>query len=211
MKRNSILIGILVIFAAALVSSCNISPQKKAEVLIKDAVQKKLVLPDTYQAVETLLDSAFSPQHSPEFINLMLDVYKKGNEMDRLDAQMRLAKSSMAIWGGSYMSAYDRQQYKDAKDTYDNAKKQYDLLTSQLEKKAERMREMLEDGNEYIGVRAHHTYRAQDNAGNVSLNEEYFLLDKNYTQIIARWSKDEIDTYNQVIQLFNDQLEAAEK
>ena len=208
MKRHTILIGILALSIATLIASCSPSPQKKAEALIKEAIQKTLVLPDTYEPVETVLDSAFSPRHNPDVIDLVFDIYKKSVEMDRLDSQMKSAKSSMAIWKSSYMSSFARQQYNEAKDNYDSAKKQYDLLSSQIEKSAKKIQEIAEKGSEFIGVRAHHTYRAQNNAGNVLLDEEYFLLDKDITQVIARWSKEEIEIYDQFIELVQAQLEA---
>lgn len=211
MKRNSILIGLLAIPVAALIASCSPTPQKKAESLIKVAVQKTLVLPNSYQPVETLLDSAFSPRHNPEFIELALDVCKKSNEMERLDSKMKSAKSSMAIWGGSYMSAFARQQYNNAKEEYDSVKKQYDKLTSQIENNLKKMGEISEKGNDFIGFKAHHTYRAKNNAGNVLLGEEYFLLDKDITQIVAHWSKDEVDLYNQFIEMVKEHFDATEE
>lgn len=210
MKRYSILIG-LALSVAVLIASCSPSPQKKAEALIKDSMQKTLILPDTYQPVETELDSAFSPRHSPEFMELVFDVYKKAMEMSRLEEQMKSARSAMAIWGGSYMTSFARQNYNDAKEEYAAAEKKYDLLSSQVEKAGKKMGEMTEKGNEFIGFRARHSYRAQNNAGNVLLDEKYFLFDKDITQVVAQWSKEEIEIYTEFLEMIQDQYEAQEE
>lgn len=54
MKRTLILA-----LCALLLSCCTKTPQQKAEALVKDAMLKSLILQDTYQPVETKLDSAF--------------------------------------------------------------------------------------------------------------------------------------------------------
>ena len=62
MKRTLILA-----LCALLLSCCTKTPQQKAEALVKDAMLKSLILPDTYQPVETKLDSAFSPYQRRAF------------------------------------------------------------------------------------------------------------------------------------------------
>lgn len=181
---------------AILAISCTQSPQKKAEALIKDAVQKTLVLPDTYQPVETQLDSAFTPYHDPEFVNICLDICKKSVELDQYDTQIKRAKSNMAIWSGPYMSSFSKEQYRQAKEEYEAAQKKYDTLMEYIEKKSLILRDKLEKEPEFIGCRVHHTYRANNNAGNTLLAEKYFLLDADITTIIAQWDGEEIDLYN---------------
>lgn len=179
--------------------SCAQSPQKKAEALVKDAVQKTLVLPDTYQPVETQLDSAFTPYHDPEFVNICLDMCKKSIELDQLDTQVKRAKSNMSIWTGPYMSTFGKEQYRQAKEEYEAAQKKYDTLMEYLQKKSLILKEKIEKEPEFIGCRVHHTYRANNNAGNTIIADKYFILDKDITTIIAQWEGEDIDIYNEFL------------
>lgn len=180
--------------------ACTKTPEQKAEVLIKNEILKSLVLPDTYQAVETRLDSAFTPSHDPEVINTVLDICKKGMEMDKLDKEMKRAKSSMAIWSGSYMSAYEKEQYRQAKEGYNAAKSKYETLMGKAQKSAEALKGMLVKDQEFEGFYAHHRYRANNNAGNTILSGKYFLFDKDISKIIAQWEEEEIDAYNEFME-----------
>ncbi len=198
---------LLFLSLAILAVSCSPSPQEKAEALIKDAVQKSLYLPDTYQAVETKIDSAFTPYHDPEFVNICLDMCEKGYELDKLDSQINRAKSGMAIWSGPYMTSFSKEQYRQAKEEYEAAQEKYDALMAYVQKKSLVLKEKLEKEPEFIGFRAHHTYRANNNAGDTMLVQEYFLLDADITTIIAQWDSEEIELFEEFL---NKVQEAAE-
>ena len=60
-------ICITISLAIFLLSSCNNSPTDKANVLIKDDMRKSLIITDSYEPVETKVDSAFAPFDEPEF------------------------------------------------------------------------------------------------------------------------------------------------
>lgn len=184
----------------AMAIACTPSPQKKAEALVKEAIQKTLYIPNSYEAVETQLDSAFTPYHDPAFVATVLDICKKGVELDELDSKMKSAKSTMSIWSGPYMTSFGRNQYNEAKEEYETTKGKYDALTAKIQKMAEGLRAQIEKEPEFIGCLVHHTYRAQNNAGNVLMGGAYFLLDKDLTQIIAQWDEEEIEVYNAFLQ-----------
>ena len=189
-----------IIVLCALAVSCGKTPQQKAEVLIKEAMQKTLVLPDSYQAVETKLDSAFTPYHDPAFVTAVLDICKNGVEIDKLDAKMNHAKSSMSIWSGPYISSFGKEQYRQAKEEYENAKNRYDALVAKVQSTAEGLRKQIEKEPEFIGYRVHHRYRANNNAGNTLLGGKYFLINPDFTAIIAQWNEEEIEAYNTFLQ-----------
>ncbi len=190
-----------------LAAACAKTPEQKAEVLIKDSIQKTLVLPESYQAVETQLDSAFTPYHDPEYIATVLDLYKMVASLDEIDLQMKRAKSNMAIWSGPYQSSFGREQYKQAKEEYDGASSKHEALVSKVNKIAESLLEKTEKESEFIGYRAHHRFRAQLNNGDTILSGEYFLLDKELTRIVAQWSEEEINIYNSFFTTLADEAE----
>jgi hypothetical protein len=56
MKNLLFLVTVIAVFA-----SCNNSPESKANDLIKEEMKKSLYHVDSYDPVETIVDSAFSP------------------------------------------------------------------------------------------------------------------------------------------------------
>lgn len=190
-----------------LAAACTKTPEQKAEILIKDTMLKTLVLPESYQAVETQLDSAFTPYHDPEYIATVLDLYKIVANLDGIDRQMKMAKSTMSLWAGNYRTSYAREQYNQAKEEYDEASSKHEALVSKIKKMAESLQEKAEKEPEFIGYRAHHRFRAQLNNGDTILSGEYFLLDKELTRIVAKWSEEEISIYES---FFSSLADAAE-
>lgn len=191
------LISFLVIFT--LIVACSPSPEKKAEALIKDAVLKNLILPDTYQPVETKLDSAFTPYHDPQAVSAFLDLFQIGQKKGIVEEQMKQAKSSMAIWSGPYMTAFAREKYQQAKDEYESYHSTYETLSRNYEQTLAVIGELFNKQPEFIGYRAHHRFRANNNDGDTMLSGYYFLFDKDLTQIVAQWDEDDIDIYNEIL------------
>ena len=187
--------------------ACTKSPQKKAEALIKESLLKNLVLPDTYEPVETKLDSAFAPYNDPAFVNKALELVRKGADYEQLEEKLNRAKSNMAIWSGPYMTAFGREQYRQAKEEVEATQGQLDALATHLQKIGAELSESLQEDPVFIGYTAYHRYRANNNAGNTLIGEEYFLFDKDVTTIISQWDEDEISIYNefldQITQLSN--------
>ncbi len=196
MKRLIPILAILSLFA----SSCSKSPEKKAEALIKDAVAKNLVLPDTYQPVETTLDSAFTPYHDPKAVSAFLDLFQTEQKREVVEEQMKRAKSQMALWNGPYMTSYGREQYQQAKDEYESYQQTYEILSNNYEQILVGIGDLFNKEPEFIGYRAHHRFRANNNEGATMLSGYYFLLDKDLTKVVAQWDEDDINIYNEILQ-----------
>ena len=56
------------ILCLMVLGACSRTQEEKANLLIKEDIQKVLVKPDTYEPIETKLDSAFAPYETPEFM-----------------------------------------------------------------------------------------------------------------------------------------------
>lgn len=113
---------LLAVFAvAALMASCQKSNQEKADALVGEEMKKILYFPDSYEAVETVLDSAFSPLDDPALYEKTLKMTEHLKNLTQLDARMKIDKSTMAIYSGPYQTAYDRDKYNEAKEEYVNA------------------------------------------------------------------------------------------
>lgn len=193
---------IIALFAlSAFMVSCQKSNEDKAADLIKDCMNKSLYHPETYEGVETELDSAFAPFDSPEFFEKTLKVAKIGVEISQAEEEMKDAKSSMAIWSGPYQTAFGKNEYQEAKDKYDTANANKEKATEKAQQLAEQLKAELAKKTTFIGFKARHKYRANNNAGNTVFGEAKFVFDKELTKVIAEYDM-EGEEYLAVQQLY---------
>lgn len=192
---------------AVVMVACGQSQEQKAEALIKESLKKSLYKPETYKPVETKVDSAFAPYDDPAFFEELAELGKMNSEYEDLEEKAKRAKSSMSIWSGPYMTAYDRNEYQEAKEEYDEANAKMEKLKTKGRKQYEKVANMLQDEQKFIGYRAVHNYRADNNAGNTLIGNTIFFIDENFTEV--RYSL-EVEEYNQIqeaINQFKEQIE----
>lgn len=177
--------------------SCGKSPEEKADELIKAELRKSLYKPDSYNPIETKLDSAFAPYDDPVLFEKMMETVKIGAEIKGLDHDMKQAKSTMSIWSGPYIDSYGRNEYNEAKEEYDKANAEKEKLTEKGKKKLEEIVNLLKQERKFIGYLATHNYRADNNAGNTLIGNTVFIIDKEFKEILFRC---EVEEYNQMQQ-----------
>ena len=192
---------------AIVMVSCGQSQEKKAESLIKESLIKSLYKPETYKPVETIVDSAFAPYDDPAFFEELAKLGKMNSEYEELESKAKHAKSSMAIHSGPYMSAYDRNEYQEAKSDYDEANAKLEKLKTKGRKQFEKIANMLQVSNKFIGYKAVHNYRADNNAGNTLIGNTIFFIDKNFEEITYSMEVDEYNQVQEAISSFKEQIE----
>ena len=182
-----ILLGALLI---TLFVSCGKSPEEKANALIEDDIKKVLYHPETYDPAETQIDSAFTPFDDPAFYEKTVQLCKLGMSIDECDRKMKNAKSSMSIWSGPYQSAFGRNEYQEAKNEYDENERNKKSIEAKVKKLATELKTMLENEQQFIGFKARHRYRANNNAGQTIFGETKYLFDKSLSKIVASYDMD---------------------
>ncbi len=193
-----------------LICSCS-SPEDKANELIKKDLRKSLYKPDTYQPVETVIDSAFSPKDSPEVLSVMDKMSEYGLEMERQKSEMESEESSMAIWGGPDQSELGRTEYNQAKRKYDEAKaKVNDLLYESYVLSSELM-DIMSQKKTFIGWKVRHNYRADNNAGNTLIGNMVYIIDKDFEKIVFSKDADEYDAMQKVYETDEPQMKEMKK
>lgn len=196
---------------AVIMVACGQSQEQKAEALIKESLKKSLYKPETYKPVETKVDSAFAPYDDPAFFKELAELGKMNNEYAELEAKAKRAKSSMSIWSGPYQSTFGRNEYQEAKEEYEEANAKIEKLKTKGRKQYEKVAKMLQGERKFIGYKAVHNYRADNNAGNTLIGNTIFFIDENFTEI--RYSL-EVEEYNQIqeaISQFKEQIEEEEE
>ena len=87
MKKILLFIALLGIFAA-----CSTTLEQKAETLLENEIKASLDKPDTYKAIKTEVDSAYSPQDDAELFRLL-------SEIAELNQQLNLTVGSVVMTG----------------------------------------------------------------------------------------------------------------
>ncbi len=133
----------LTIVALTLVA-CTKTPKDSAEELIEKAVKPTLYDPESYEARETVLDSAFSPLDSPELMDKVEKIQSDKNEMAAMHNQL-----------DSLLHA------KVGKAEITNLTDKMESLTATIQKESKDLIQFLQTPRKFIGFRAFHTYRAK--------------------------------------------------
>lgn len=176
--------------AAMMLASCAKSPEQKAEALIKEQLQKSLYHPDTYAPSQTQLDSAFAPFDDPAFYEKTLKLAKLTIAANQFSEEAKEAKSSMAIWSGPYQSDYGRQSYREEKAKYDKAMENMAKAQKEATPLAEELKKLSLGEKKFIGFKAIHSYRANNNAGQTVGGKAEFVFDPDITNVLAAYDMD---------------------
>ena len=203
------------IFYLALVAivmvACGQSQEQKAEALIKESLKKSLYKPETYKPVETKVDSAFAPYDDPAFFEELAELGKMNSEYADLEEKAKHAKSSMSIWSGPYQTSFGRNQYQESKEEYDEANAKIEKLNTKGRKQYEKVANMLQGNRKFIGYKAIHNYRADNNAGNTLIGNTIFFIDKNFEEVTYSMEVEEYNQVQEAIEQLQEQLEETEE
>ena len=198
-------------FLTLVLVACSQSQEQKAEALIKESLKKSLYKPETYKPVETKVDSAFAPYDDPAFFEELAELGKMNSEYEELDEKAKRAKSSMAIWSGPYQTAFGRNKYQEAKEDYDEANAQINKLKTKGKKQYEKVVSMLQSERKFIGYKALHNYRADNNAGNTLIGNTIFFINQNFTEVQYSMEAEEYEQVQNAISQFKEQIEETEE
>ena len=193
---------------AVLMTACAQSLEQKAEALIKESLKKSLYKPETYKPVETKVDSAFAPYDDPKFFAELVEFGKTNSEYENLEFKAKQAKSSMSIWSGPYQTAFGKNQYEEAKAEYEEASAEIEKIMKKGKKQFDRIVRMVKESRKFIGYKAVHNYRAENNAGNNLIGNTIFFINKDFKEITCSM---EVEEYNKVQEDINDFIEQLEE
>ena len=95
----------LIVLAVISILSCSQSPQNEVNALIQKNVEKTLSHPESYEALQTVVDSAFAPFDDPAFFEKTLEICKMNieEESDSLAAKIaERGQELIAMMGTEY-------------------------------------------------------------------------------------------------------------
>ena len=192
---------LLLVAGIVTLASCSKSPEKKADALIKKELNKVLYHAETYDPVETVLDSAFYPLDSPVLYELIDQANAASIEYNEQEQKAKSAKSSMALWDTPYQSAYGRNRYNEYKDTFEKASEQAEKLKNKMDQFYQKICSMLNEKPKFVGYKALHSFRAQNNVGDVAFGHDFFLMDEKLEKVTYSCEAEKYNEYQEAIKL----------
>ena len=201
---------VVFVILTIVITACSQSPEQKANALIQEKVKNSLYHPETYEAVETIIDSAFAPKDDPAFHEKTLKLYHYVMDVQKNQEKANDAERSMSLWKSPYMSEYAKRKYNEAKQEYDDCIKQEEKLINKIQKTNKELEKIAEPGRRFIGFKVTHKFRAQNNAGNTFMGEYVYIMNEDLTKLLASYDTDYED-YIRVQTLYQYLEEEAEE
>lgn len=186
---------LLLVLSLFLAFGCTMSIEKRCEALAKSEIQKLIGTKADYEVLETKVDSAYTSIYTNP------DVAKAAYELMELNAGAKRkmlqydyndAKSSMAIWSGSD-SAFSREQYRQAKEKFDDCvakMKELDAEESSAIEKIRTSANNVEEGH-FCGYNIYHRFRSGSEVVTVLI-----IADENIENVIGRFIIDDNVDYS---------------
>lgn len=179
------------LLSVATIVACG-SRERKADKLISDYFYKTLYDFESYQPVETTVDSMFI---SPVFDTKCRDAALLGLEAHNLYKKAQddvdEAVSTMQIWSGGWDS-YSRNRFNEAREKADNSLKEASRQLRAYYEQQLAIKDIANGlGNEFAGWYVTHTYRCKSKGGMALLSKDVFLIDPKCKEVIFHFDTED--------------------
>ena len=197
--------GLLFIFSA-LLFSCAGSHIDKANKLIQVEVKMTLYVPDSYEYVETKLDSVFSPCDPVLIINKKIELAKNITLFEEIDdwitdaeiklksfdgiynlintfSNVKYAYNLINLYSGGQLGAIDKA-YSESKQVYNETIEKSKKISEQIQTQIKELDEIYKSKKVFVGFGANHTFRSKDQSGTIFFGHIYYYFDKDLSKIV---------------------------
>lgn len=210
---KKVLLSLLAVSICLLFAQCK-SKEEKANELIKDYMFKNLYDFESYQPIETKIDSAFHTIYndsSAMYYAYSMILSKERNK--QLESDYESISSSIDIWCDSY-SYYSSYSYKKCQECREEARENLRKRLFWMER-VEFYRDSLVGladtlQNEFIGWQVAHDFRCKTKGGNPDIGHYVFVMDKNLKTIISMKDLKD-DDEKDIKSIINESLEMSEE
>lgn len=191
---------VLILMVAPLLVACG-GREKRAEKIAEETVVKTLYYPDTYEPVETVVDSAYvSIYTNTDALDAAYKIIDLKQELENLQWDYEQALSDVSLYGDfSYdRSTYRKEKYRQAKGELADAEKKLKNCEADLKKQENIIRTCYETINEgeFCGWGIAHRFRAENGNGNKLIGDVLILTDKDMENVVNVFTSDEFDDHN---------------
>lgn len=163
--------------------SCQKSIEEQAKEAVRAELYKTLLNFDSYEPLETKVDSAFNvAEYDPNLVEFVHKTAKFGDEMTQIGKDLEKAKENVALWEGT-QSSY-------SKYNYDKAVKDRDELTQKLTSLQKEVLYLIQEYHDlakkwdksFKGWLVKHKYRAKTNGGQSIISTHCFVFSADFKQ-----------------------------
>ena len=181
---------------------CTQTKEQKAAQIAKSELLKVLYYPDSYQAVETKVDSAYTSVYTnSEVLGSARDLIElnANAKRERLRRQYNFAKSLIASWS-NLRSTYAQEQYRQAKEQMEDYARQLKALDEEEKAKIQTLLDCVDAvvEHQFCGWYIYHRFRCSDGTDNQRIGDVLILVDENMEKV--KWchmlEEDDEDDYS---------------
>lgn len=192
MKKVILWIAIII----PILTGCKSKEEKAAEI-IKKEMFKTLYDFESYQPIETTVDSAFySPYTDSTILSHGYIINELLSEANKNLETVKEAQSSMEIWSDSY-SSYGLTKYYDAKEKMSSALEKANLYIKYIDTEGDSIRMLSKDIKPtFYGWKITHKFRCKTKGGNSTIGNYIYIFDKNIEHIIYKEDTEDEDLIN---------------
>lgn len=201
---------IYIVLVATLMAACTQTPQQKAEALVEETVKKVLFKPDTYDPIETKLDSIVSPYNDPDFYKEVTSFSELLTEVPRCENRIESTKKDLNFYDKSFKDSFFKNEYQEAKEKYEKAVNKYENLKEKIQKKYEGIAKKLKGEHAFSGYVIAHSFRANNNDGQTQIGNYIFFVDKNIENILYTLNDYEANEFAETIGQIREKMESDE-
>lgn len=187
MKKYLFILFVPFLFLA----SCKTN-EDKALKLIDQHMFSTLYDYESYQPVETKIDSAFTQPIFTDSILYLASKYLNAiDKKEELKRKRESAESTMDIWANPY-SAYSKKKYNDARKEYIDLSLAYGKSLKEETQLWIQLIDCVRNfESEYCGWGVYHKYRCKSRGGNPLLCEAYFFIAPDFSAITNYYDLDD--------------------
>lgn len=201
---------IYIVLVVTLMAACTQTPQQKAEALVEETVKKVLFKPDTYDPIETKLDSIVSPYNDPDFYKEVTSFSELLTEVPRCENRIESTKKDLNFYDKSFKDSFFKNEYQEAKEKYEKAVNKYENLKEKIQKKYEGIAKKLKGEHAFSGYVIAHSFRANNNDGQTQIGNYIFFVDKNIENILYTLNDYEANEFAETIGQIREKMESDE-
>lgn len=201
---------IYIVLVVTLMAACTQTPQQKAEALVEETVKKVLFKPDTYDPIETKLDSIVSPYNDPDFYKEVTSFSELLTEVPRCENRIESTKKDLKFYDKSFKDSFFKNEYQEAKEKYEKAVNKYENLKEKIQKKYEGIAKKLKGEHAFSGYVIAHSFRANNNDGQTQIGNYIFFVDKNIENILYTLNDYEANEFAETIGQIREKMESDE-
>ena len=186
--KKALQYSFLLVLAIVSFSGCK-SNEQKAAALIKDYMFKNLFDYESYEPIETSIDSAYNqPMMNSQILALALESVEKEKEAEEHHEEY---EDAMDIWSGGWSSSSTREYNKARKKAIEELIASVEGTRASVRnlKQIKSMADTLSSG--FIGWSAIHSFRCNTRGGSKTIGNYLFIFDKSFKTILNVFDADD--------------------